>query len=119
MTAGPSRHHPTARPDAAGRPPAPRPTGRARLGQARGRAPTPDRAATAVVRVGPEPGAPVFVDPSGTRRRRLRPFMYALIAAILLALLVLWLSQLGGPAGPPAPCAGTPTATPAGADCRR
>jgi hypothetical protein len=73
------------------------------VGQARGRAPTPDRAPTAVVKVGAEPGAPVFVDPSGKRRRRLRPFVYGLAAIILLALVVLWLSQMVGPVGPPDP----------------
>jgi hypothetical protein len=75
-----------------------------------------------VVKTGPEPGAPVFVDPSGTRRRRLRLLTYGLAATILLALLVLWLSQLVGPVRPPAPCANapaaTPTATPAAPDCR-
>jgi hypothetical protein len=99
-----------------------RPAGRARLGQAVGRAPTPDRAHTEVVRVGPEPGPPVFVDPGGTRRRRLRPFTYALAAAVLLVLLLLWVSQLGGTARPPvAPCATADagTAAPDGADCRR
>jgi hypothetical protein len=82
-----------------------------------------------VVKVGSDPAAPVFVDPSGARRRRLRLIAYGLAAVILLALLVLWLSQLGGPVDPPDPCANapratanvTPTATPAAtraADCR-
>jgi hypothetical protein len=75
-----------------------------------------------MVKVGPEPGRPVFVDPAGTRRRRLRPVGYLLAAAILLAMLLLWVSQLGGTAGPPAaPCATAPagSAPPAGTDCRR
>jgi hypothetical protein len=42
----------------------------------------------------------VFVEPTGTRRRRLRRVTYLLGAALVLALLVLWLSQLGGPVGP-------------------
>jgi hypothetical protein len=73
--------------------------GRARVGRAVGRAPTPARAPTDVIRPGEEP-PPVFVDASGRRRRRLRRTMYAIGAILLLALLALWLSQVGGGVGP-------------------
>jgi hypothetical protein len=99
-----------------------RPAGRARVGQAVGRAPTPDRAHTEVLRIGSEPRPPVFVDPGGTRRRRLRPIGYVVAAAILVILLLLWVSQLGGTARPPAaPCvtADAGSASPDGTDCRR
>jgi hypothetical protein len=102
-----------------GRWPVRRPAGRARVGQAVGRAPTPDRAPTEVVLVGPEPGPPVFVDPGGRRRRRLRPLTYMLAVTILLILLVLWVSQLGGTARPPAPPCPTAAAGAATPDCRR
>jgi hypothetical protein len=102
-----------------GRWPVKRPSGRARVGQATGRAPTPDRAPTEVVKAGPEPRPPVFVDPGGTRRRRLRPVAYVLAVTILVILLVLWLSQLGGTARPPAPPCPTAAAGAATPDCRR
>src|SRR5688500_3640026 len=101
-----------------GRWPVRRPAGRARLGQAVGRAPTPERAPTEVMKADPEPGPPVFVDPGGTRRRRLRPIAYVLSVTILFVLLMLWLSQLGGTARPPAPCP-TANAGSAAPDCRR
>jgi hypothetical protein len=95
-----------------------RPAGRARVGRAIGRAPTPERAPTDVIRLGPEAAPPVFVDPGGRRRRRLRRLTYLLLAALLLVLLVLWASQFGGPVGPPStvPC---PSAATAGTECRR
>ena len=106
--------------------PAARPAGRARVGRAVGRAPTPDRARTEMLRIGPERGAPVFVDPSGNRRRRLRPVMYVLALLIALILLAVWASQLGGTAPPPdVRCATETTGTTAGtaapdpADCKR
>jgi hypothetical protein len=73
--------------------------GRARVGQAVGRAQTPARAPTDVLRPGEEQ-PPVFVDASGRRRRRLRATTYVVGAVLLLALLILWLSQLGGGVGP-------------------
>lgn len=73
--------------------------GRARVGQAVGRAPTPARAPTDVIRPGTAE-QPVFVDASGRRRRRLRRTTYAIGAVLLLALLILWLSQFGGGVGP-------------------
>jgi hypothetical protein len=74
--------------------------GRAAIGRARGVAPTPDRAGTEVVPLGTEPGPPVFVDSSGRRRRRLRRLTYLIGFAVLVALVVLWLSQLGDPVRP-------------------
>ena len=54
---------------------------------------------------------PVFVDVSGSRRRRLRWLAYAIGFAVLVALLVVWLSQLVGTVRPDpvAPC--TPAAS--------
>ena len=89
------------------------------MGQAVGRAPTPDRAHTEVLRTGREPGPAVFVDPGGTRRRRLRPLAYLLAMTILFVLLVLWLSQLGGTARPPAAPCPTAAAASAAPDCAR
>ena len=68
---------------------------------------------------------PVFVDVSGRRRRKLRRIAYAIGAALLLALAVLWVSQLIGTVRPDpvAPC--TPAASagaaarPTGEACRR
>jgi len=95
-----------------------RPVGRAVVGRAVGKARTPDRALTDVMKVGP-PAPPVFVDPSGARRRRVRRITYILGAVLLFVLLVLWLSQIGGaaPAGPSRPC---PSASAGGAQagCR-
>jgi hypothetical protein len=106
----------------AGRASPERPVGRARVGRAIGKARTPDRAPTDVIKLGPATPRPVFVDPSGARRRRLRRLAYAVGAAVLLALLALWLTQFGGTVRPErnAPC---PTASakagPDGAECRR
>lgn len=91
--------------------------GRAALGRAVGRAWTPERAPTDVMKV-PRPATPpVFVDPSGARRRRVRRIAYGLGALLLLVLLVLWLSQIGGltRTGPAPPCpSATAGAAPAG-----
>jgi hypothetical protein len=64
---------------------------------------------------------PVFVDVSGRRRRRIRWLAYAIGFAVLMALLVVWLSQLVGtvrpdPATPcpPAASAAHQTTAPAG-----
>ncbi len=85
-----------------------RPTrGRARVGQAVGKAQLPERAVTEAVRMGVPEAKPVFVDPSGARRRRMRWSAYAAGVVLVLVLLAVWVSQLSGPAHPPArtPCA--------------
>jgi hypothetical protein len=73
----------------------PRPVGRARIGRGVGRAPTPDRAPTEMLRIDADARPPVFVDDSGARRRRLRRIALTVGAVLLLILLVLWASQLG------------------------
>ncbi|MGI5240565.1 hypothetical protein [Dactylosporangium sp. CA-139066] len=78
-----------------------RPMGRARIDRAVGKAPLPERAATAVIRNGRQEPRPVFVDPSGARRRRVRRAAYAVGVLLLLVLLALWLSQFLGAAHPP------------------
>jgi hypothetical protein len=90
-----------------GRAAVPRTAGKARVGHAIGRAATPERAPTDVLRLDSDQARPVFVDPSGVRRRLLRRIGYALGTALLLIVLVLWLSQLGTPVRPrpPDPCA--------------
>jgi hypothetical protein len=72
------------------------------------------------MRIGHEPVPPVFVDPSGARRRRLRRLAYLTGVALLLVLLALWLSQLGGPVRPSTtvPCASAHTGSVARGDCR-
>jgi hypothetical protein len=77
-----------------------RPVGRARVGRVVGRAKRPDVEHTSVLRLDPDP-SPVFVDPSGTRRRRLRRLAYLLGGVVVVALLVVWLSQFAVPATPP------------------
>ena len=87
--------------------------GRAKVGRSVGKVPPVDRAHTDVVRMEDLP-QPVFVDPSGARRRRLRRLSYAIGFLLLLALAGFWLSQFGGDVGPPPP--GTPcSAVPGGA----
>jgi hypothetical protein len=91
-----------------GRAPVRRPgRGRARVGRAVGKAPLPENAVTGVIRRD-APGAPppVFVDPTGARRRRVRRVTYTAGVLLVLVVIVVWLSQLGGPARPPArePC---------------
>jgi hypothetical protein len=65
-----------------------------------GRAKRPDPDHTSVLKPGTD-SSPVFVDPSGARRRRLRRLAYLLGVVIVAALLMVWLSQLGEPAKPP------------------
>ncbi|NMO51604.1 hypothetical protein HH310_10425 [Actinoplanes sp. TBRC 11911] len=77
--------------------------GRARVGHAVGKAPLPENAVTNVIRTDAPAKAPVFVDPSGRRRRRVRRIAYGIGVALLLVLLAVWVSQLGGSAKPPAP----------------
>jgi hypothetical protein len=97
-----------------------RPVGRAKPGRAVGVAPTPDRAKTEIF----EPGVtapPVFVDASGRRRRNLRWISYAVGLAVVLALLVLWLTQLGDPVrpNPVTPCTPVPSAAADQGGCAR
>lgn len=77
--------------------------GRARVGRAVGKAPLPGNAVTNVIRTDTPEKAPVFVDPSGKRRRRMRKVAYGIGVALLVILLAVWVSQLGGSARPPAP----------------
>ena len=84
--------------------------GRARVGHSVGKAQLPEQAKTEMFAVG-EPGpAPVFVDPTGGRRRWLRRTTYALGILLILALITIWMTQLLEPARPPAP-APCPSAT--------
>lgn len=87
--------------------------GRARVedhvGKARvaGTAAPGDSAATDILRLeGPAP-QPVFVDASGRRHRTLRQLALMVGLAALLAVLVLWLTQLGASVrpAPVPPCA--------------
>jgi|SRR5690348_2811479 len=68
--------------------------GRARVGQAVGKSPPIERAKTSLIKP-PSDDQPVFVDGSGTRRRRLRRLSYLIGAVLLLALALVWLSQFG------------------------
>ena len=68
--------------------------GRARVGQAVGKSPPVHRAKTSVIKP-PSEDPPVFVDGSGTRRRRLRRLAYVIGAVLVLALALVWLSQFG------------------------
>jgi hypothetical protein len=80
------------------------PRGRAQVGRSVGKAPLPERAATSILPAAGAETPPVFVDPSGVRRRRLRLAVYALGLVLAVVLAAVWLSQLGGgPAAPPKP----------------
>jgi ferric-dicitrate binding protein FerR (iron transport regulator) len=81
------------------------------VGRSVGKAPLPERAVTSMLPAAEAEAPPVFVDPSGTRRRRLRLTAYAVGLLLVAVLAAVWLSQLGGgPAEPPdrTPC---PTAS--------
>jgi hypothetical protein len=67
----------------------------------------PERAMTAVFRRDTSAALPVFVDPGGGRRRRVRRVAFAVGVLLVLILAAVWLSQLSGPARPgePRPCA--------------
>jgi hypothetical protein len=80
-----------------------------------GRAKRPDLEHTSVLRLDTD-RSPVFVDPSGRRRRRLRRLAYLLGVVVVVALVVLWLSQFGEPAPPPPTNSCAPTQ---GAVCPR
>ncbi len=84
--------------------------GRARVGRAVGKAPLPENAKTEMFSVEAQGPPPVFVDPTGGRRRWLRRATYAVGVLLIVALIVIWVSQLTGPAKPPphTPC---PSAT--------
>jgi hypothetical protein len=77
--------------------PTTRKAGRARVGQAVGKARPLERAKTELIK---QPSndltQPVFVDPSGSRRRRLRWIAYLIGAVLVLVLVLLWFSQFGG-----------------------
>jgi hypothetical protein len=77
------------------------PRGRAKIGQAVGKAQLPEHAVTGIVEHDVTSTQPVFVDPSGTRRRRIRAAAYAMAVFLILALAAVWVSQLVGPAAPP------------------
>ncbi|WP_250002597.1 hypothetical protein [Actinoplanes sp. M2I2] len=82
------------------------------MGRAVGKAPLPENARTQMFTVGEPAPPPVFVDPTGGRRRWLRRTAYAIGILLVLALITIWVSQLIEPARPPArPC---PSAAPAG-----
>lgn len=74
--------------------------GRARVGRAVGKAQLPERAATSILRGGRQEPTPVFVDPSGARRKRIRRIAYLIGVLLVLALLALWLSQFASSARP-------------------
>jgi RsiW-degrading membrane proteinase PrsW (M82 family) len=76
--------------------PATRPAGRARVGKVVGKAPRLERAKTEVIKQSTgDLTQPIFVDPSGSRRRRLRWIAYLIGAVLVVALVLLWFSQFG------------------------
>jgi hypothetical protein len=92
----------------AGRAPVRRSTrGRARVGQAVGKAVLPENAATDVFHDDAPTVPPVFVDPSGARRKWLRLTGYAIGVLVVVVLAAVWITQLTGSSTPPppAPCA--------------
>ncbi|MEU8818503.1 hypothetical protein [Actinoplanes sp. NPDC048796] len=78
------------------------PRGQARVGKAVGKARTPENAPTDYIPIGSQEPPPVFVDPTGGRRRWVRRTAYGIGLLLIVALVVIWLSQLGGSAPPPA-----------------
>ncbi|HZN20733.1 MAG TPA: hypothetical protein VFB84_21490 [Micromonosporaceae bacterium] len=69
-----------------------------------------DSAATNVLRLDEPVHQPVFVDASGRRHRTLRRLALAVGLAALLAVLLLWLTQLGATVrpAPVPPCVSAP-----------
>ena len=70
--------------------------GRVRVGRVAGRVLPIEQAGTQVTRLD-DPPPPVFADPSGVRRRRLRRLSYATGVLLFLLLLAFWMSQLEMP----------------------
>jgi hypothetical protein len=92
-------------PEPADPPPGPgntpsRPAGTAKVGKAVGKAVRLERAHTELIG-SLEDDRPVFVDPSGLRRRRLRWLAYVLALLLVIALALVWWSQLGGTSSKP------------------
>jgi hypothetical protein len=83
-----------------GRAPQP-PRGRAKVGRAVGKSALPEQAVTGIIKQELQSTAPIFVDPSGARSRRLRLVAYAIGVVLILVLAAVWASQLLGPATPP------------------
>ncbi|HET8660492.1 MAG TPA: hypothetical protein VFM55_16000 [Micromonosporaceae bacterium] len=87
--------------------------GKARVGDHAGEAPVAgavtsnDSATTSVLRMDEPAPQPVFVDASGRRHRTLRQLALAAGLAALVAVLLLWLTQLGTTVrpAPTPPCA--------------
>ena len=75
-------------------------------------------AAGTSVMVAPPSPAPVFVDDSGWRRRRLRAIVFALAVLTVLATAAVWLSVTFAPVRP-APLHRCPSATTSASDCGR
>lgn len=78
--------------------------GKARVGKT---AAPKDSAATNILRLEEPAPQPVFVDASGRRHRTLRRLVFGVGLAVLLAVLLLWLTQFGASVRPPPapPCA--------------
>lgn len=92
------------------------PRGRARVGSAVGKAQMPQRAVTAVFLRDSSAALPVFVDPGGGRRRRVRRVAFVVGLLLVLILTAVWLSQLSGSARPPEP---RPCVSGSAEGCRR
>jgi hypothetical protein len=67
------------------------------------RAPVSESAVTSIIRLDAPVKVPVFVDPSGRRRRRVRRVAYGIGVAVFLIVSTVWVSQFNGWAKPPAP----------------
>ena len=65
--------------------------------------PVSDSAVTSIIRLDAPVNVPVFVDPSGRRRRRVRRVAYGIGVAVFLIVSAVWVSQFNGWAKPPAP----------------
>jgi hypothetical protein len=92
------------------------PRGQARVGRAVGKARMPQRAVTAVFLRDSSAALPVFGDPGGGRRRRVRRVAFVVGLVLVLFLTAVWLSQLSGSARPPEP---RPCASGSAESCRR
>lgn len=65
--------------------------------------PVPENLETRIIRTDAPVKTPVFVDPSGRRRVRVRRIAYGIGLVVLLIVSAVWVSQLNGWARPPAP----------------